>query len=52
MTKNERELLTLIRENENPEQALLTAVLIIGSVLEQIGQSQPQTAQAPLADIQ
>lgn len=34
MTTTEKELLTLIRENENPEQALLTAVLIIGSVLE------------------
>ena len=37
MTKNENELLTLIRENENPEQALLTAVLLIGSILEQSG---------------
>ena len=35
MTSNERELITLIRENENPEQALVTAVLIIGSVLKQ-----------------
>ena len=35
MTDIERELITLIRENENPEQALLTAVLIIGSFLEQ-----------------
>ena len=35
MTKNERDLLNLIRENENPEQALLTAVLVIGRVLEQ-----------------
>lgn len=34
MTSNEKELITLIRENENPEQALVTAVLIIGSVLE------------------
>lgn len=34
MTSNERELITLIRENENPEQALVTAVLIIGAVLE------------------
>ena len=33
MTSNERELITLIRENENPEQALVTAILIIGSVL-------------------
>ena len=35
MTNTELELINLIRENENPEQALLTAVLIIGSVLEQ-----------------
>ena len=40
MTKNERDLLTLIRENECPEQALLTAVLIIGRVLEQRGELQ------------
>ena len=44
MTKNERELLTLIRENENPEQALLTAVLIIGRVLEQCGSSPAPSA--------
>ena len=37
MTNNEKELLNLIRENENPEQALLTAVLIIGRVLELSG---------------
>lgn len=47
MTENERELLTLIRENENPEQALLTAVLIIGRALELYG-SYP----APCADFQ
>lgn len=35
MTTTEKELLTLIRENENPEQALLTAVLIICSAIEQ-----------------
>jgi hypothetical protein len=35
MTNNERELINIIRESENPEQALLTAMLIIGSVLEQ-----------------
>lgn len=43
MTKKERELLTLIRENENPEQALLTAVLIIGRVLEQSESNQSLT---------
>ena len=37
MTENERELLSLIRENENPEQALITAVLIISRVLKQCG---------------
>ena len=35
MTSNEKELISLIRENENPEQALVTAVLIIGAFLEQ-----------------
>lgn len=44
MTTNEQELLTLIREHENPEQALLTAVLIIGSVLEQCGSCQAPSA--------
>ena len=34
MTKNERDLLNLIRENECPEQALVTAVLVIGRFLE------------------
>lgn len=29
MTENERELIKLIRENDNPEQALITAVDII-----------------------
>lgn len=47
MTHTERELLTLIRENECPEQALLTAVLIIGRALEQCG-----SYQAPSADCQ
>ena len=45
MTKNERDLLNLIRENENPEQALVTAVLIISRVLEQ-----NRLNQAPSAD--
>lgn len=47
MTNNERELINIIRENENPEQALLTAILVIGAVLEQ-----PLTHQVPLADSQ
>ena len=47
MTNNEQELLNLIRESDNKEQALLTAVLIIGRVLEQSG-----SYQAPFADSQ
>lgn len=47
MTENERELLTLIRENESPEQALLTAVIIIGLALERYG-----SCPAPCADFQ
>lgn len=35
MTNNERELLKLIRENDNPEQALMTATNIIISFLKQ-----------------
>ena len=35
MTPNELELINIIREHKNPEQALLTAVLIIGAALEQ-----------------
>ena len=35
MTKNELELINIIREQKNPEQALLTAVIIIGFALEQ-----------------
>lgn len=52
MTKNEKDLLNLIRENESPEQALLTAVLIIGCALEKCGQHQSQTVRLPLADVQ
>ena len=44
MNNKERELIELIRSNENPEQALLTAVLIIGSALEQYGSCQAPSA--------
>ena len=51
MSNNEKELLTLIRENENPERALITAVLIIGRALELSGQQQQQIVQSPLDDV-
>ena len=40
MTENELELIKLIRENDNPEQALATAVETILSFLEQHESSQ------------
>jgi hypothetical protein len=48
MTNTEKELLTLIRENEDPEQALLTAIIIIGSVLERSLSFPAPSAGAPL----
>ena len=47
MTNNERELINIIREHKNPEQALITAIIIIGSVLEQ-----SLSYQEPFADVQ
>ena len=35
MTSNEAELLKLVNENDNPEQALLTAIAIILADLKQ-----------------
>ena len=35
MTENEKELIKLIRENDNPEQALVTATVIILDYLKQ-----------------
>ena len=35
MTENEKELIKIIRENDNPEQALMTATIIILDFLKQ-----------------
>lgn len=35
MTENEKELIKIIRENDNPEQALMTASVIILGFLKQ-----------------
>ena len=35
MTKNEIELINMIRENDNPEQALMTATIIVLCYLKQ-----------------
>lgn len=39
MTENERELIKLIKEHENPEQALLTAFEIMSHFLDQASPS-------------
>ena len=45
MTENELKLIKLIRENENQEEAIITAVNIITSFLEQ-----HESSQSPLVD--
>lgn len=42
MTDNEQELIKLIRENDNPEQALMTAAVIILGFLKQHESSEEQ----------
>lgn len=44
MTKNEQELIDMIRNSEDPQQALMTAVDIICCYLAQHGSSQLQPA--------
>ena len=44
MTDNEKELIKLIRENDNPEQALMTATAIILDFLTQHESSARQAA--------
>lgn len=44
MTDNNKELLKLIRENDNPQTALMTATLIVLGFLKQHGSSEEQAA--------
>ena len=44
MTNNEKELINMIRENDNPGQALMTATLIILGFLKQHESSEEQSA--------
>ena len=46
MTENEKELISLIRENDNLEQALTTAAVIIINFLKQHESSEAQVAVA------
>ena len=36
MTNNEMEMINIIRENDNPEQGLLTAIKVFSAFLEQL----------------
>lgn len=44
MTENEKELIKIIRENDNPERALMTAAVIILGFLKQRESSEAQVA--------
>lgn len=44
MTENEKELIKLIRENDNPTQALMTAAVIILGFLKQLESSEEPSA--------
>ena len=47
MTENEKELIKIIRENDNPEQALMTATVIILGFLKQHESSEAQVPAYP-----
>lgn len=49
MTENEMELIRIIRENDNPTSALMTAVLIVLGYLKQDESSQVQVPVYPQA---
>ncbi len=44
MTENEKELIKMIRETENPGQALMTAAVIVLGYLKRPGSSEEQAA--------
>ena len=46
MTENEKELIKLIRENDNPARALMTATLIVLGFLKRHGSSEEQESVA------
>jgi hypothetical protein len=47
MSDNQMELLTIIRENDNPASALMTATLIILGFLKQHESSEEQVVAVP-----
>ena len=51
MTDNEKELIQMIRENDNPGRALMTAAVIILGYLKQHESSAGQAVAAPRARV-
>lgn len=51
LSMNEEELLRMIRENDNPEQAVMTAIDTILEYLRQHGSSEGQAVVYPLEPI-
>lgn len=51
MTVNEMELIKLIRESDNFEQALMTATVIILGFLKQLGSSEEPAPAYPLEHV-
>lgn len=49
MTENELKLINIIRETDNREEAVVTAVSIISSFLEQLRSSEGQALDDPQA---
>jgi hypothetical protein len=50
MTKNEQELLNIIRSSEDPQQALMTAIDIICQYIKQHGSlPEPSAADPPVS---
>ena len=47
VTANEMELIKIIRENDKPEKAAMTAIEIISEFLRQLGSSQGQAVADP-----
>ena len=44
MTENQKELIALIRENDNPAQAFMTAMVIVMGYLKQLESSVEQAS--------
>ena len=51
MSENEKEMISIIRENDNPSEAVVIAIEIISSFLRQYGSSQsPSVADLQVSD--